>query len=275
MANFIKSLVRAKCLPRALEVCGELQRRRGGPDIITYSVLIKALVDRRDLKRALVLVDDMRTAGHTPDDIILTHLLEGCRHAREHALGKKVFEDAVTSGVQPSDITLVAMLKLHGRCGAHQEAHDLLAGWEAAHGCKPSVIHYTCLIRGCLKGRNYDLAWAAYRLMCAGDVAPDGFTVGTLMPGMVAAQQWDRVLHLAARALEASARGAAAAAAVQHALSEMQAAGLHARAEALGALLRAAGSAAQDGAPRASPAKAVAASTHPVPLLPAIPAGPQ
>lgn len=198
----IKGLVRAKCLPKALELYEGMHQRHGTkPDIITYSVLIKALVDQRDLDRALRLVEDMKVAGHRPDDIVLTHLLEGCRHAGRHELGQQLFQEAVTNGVKPSEYSLLTMLKLHGHCGAHVAAHELVAGWEARHGDKPSVIHYTCLVSGCLRSKNYDQAWVAYQLMTAHGVVPDGTAMSILLPGMVAAQQWDRVLTLATQAL--------------------------------------------------------------------------
>merc|ERR1719333_1712656 len=92
------------------------------------------------------------------------------------------------------------MVKLHGKCGAHQEAHDLVANWE--HGSKPSVIHYTCLMSGCLRSKCYTHAWAAYELMCNNGVHPDEMAISTLIPGMVAAQQWDNVLTLVQRALK-------------------------------------------------------------------------
>merc|ERR1719262_1762858 len=70
---FIKGLVRAQKLPKALELYEEMKRRNDTrPDIVTYSVLIKACVDSHDLERALLFVEDMAAAGLGPDDIILT-----------------------------------------------------------------------------------------------------------------------------------------------------------------------------------------------------------
>jgi len=195
---FIKGLVKASCLERALDLCEEMKRRKGAhPDIITYSVLIKALVDQHDLERAFGLFEDMQVAGLTPDDIIYTHLLEGCRHASQHARGKQLFEDMLASQVRPSEFTLVTMLKLHGRCGFHTEAFDMVAGWEKKHSMKPSVIHFTCLMSGCLRTKSYEQAWQAYELMRACGVRPDSMALSTLLPGMVAAQQWERVVELA------------------------------------------------------------------------------
>jgi len=195
---FIKGLVRANCLPKALDLYEEMRRRRSAhPDVITYSVLIKALVDQHELDKAFSLVEDMGASGLKPDDIILTHLLDGCRHAGNYTLGKKIFEEMLANGVQPSEFTLVMMLKLLGRCGCHREAHDMVSGWEKQHGMRPSVIHFTCLMSGCLRTKNYDQAWAAYKLMRENDVQPDTMTLSTLLPGMIAAQKWLHVLELA------------------------------------------------------------------------------
>lgn len=224
---FIKGLVRANCLPKALEIYEEMTRQEEAsrPDLITYSVLIKALVDQHDLDRALELVEDLRTAGLSVDDIILTHLLEGCRHAGDHARGKKLFSDSLASGVKPSEYTLVTMLKLHGRCSAHKEAYDLVAGWEKLHGTKPSVIHYTCLVSGCLRTKNYDQAWSAYNLMCDNGIVPDETAVSTLLPGMVAAQEWEKVLQIADRALQGSTKMNIPPETLNNALSQMVAHG--------------------------------------------------
>jgi len=240
---FIKGLVRASCLPKALELYDEMKRREGArPDIVTYSVLIKALVDQHDLERALRLVEDMAAAGHSPDDIILTHLLEGCRHAGNRALGERLFKEMLAAGVKPSEFTLVTMLKLYGRCGAHREAHELVAGWEEKHGLKPSVIHYTCLMSGCLRTKSYDQAWAAYELMCTRGIAPDGTSVATLLPGMVAAQQWGRVLELARQALKAPAPVSIPTETMNNALSQMLGApGAARQVEALQALMESGG----------------------------------
>jgi len=222
---FIKGLVRAQKLPKAFELYEEMKRRNhegAKPDIVTYSVLIKASVDSHDLERALLLVEDLVAAGQTPDDIILTHLLEGCRYVGNHALGKKLFEDMLAAGVKPSDFTLITMVKLHGRCGAHEEAYQLVASWEKQHGLKPSVIHYTCLMSGCLRTKNYDQAWQAYKLMLEMNVQPDETAMATLIPGMVAAQHWERVLTLVKAGMKS--RTPIAAETLNNALSQMHAA---------------------------------------------------
>jgi pentatricopeptide repeat protein len=239
---FIKGLVRAQKLPKAVELYEEMKRRTSEgsrPDIVTYSVLIKAYVDTHDLERALLLVEDLTAAGHTPDDIILTHLLEGCRYIGNHTLGKKLFEDMTAAGVKPSEFTLITMLKLHGRCGAHNEAYQIVANWERNNGFAPSVIHYTCLMSGCLRTKNYDQAWQAFKLMLDMGVKPDETTIGTLLPGMVAAQHWERVVDLARLALKAPTRINIATETLNNALSQMrQALGKAANADQLQTIMQ-------------------------------------
>lgn len=202
---FMKGLVRAGCVSHAMDLYDEMKRRQiAVPDLVTYSVLIKALVDQHDLTHALSLVDDMRAAGFSPDDIIVTHLLEGCRYANNHSLGKKIFQNMLTAGIKPSEYTLVTMLKLHGRCGALKEAYELVSTWESKHGSKPSVIHYTCLMSGCLRAKHYDQAWSAYELMLESGISPDQTALSTLITGMSTAQMWDRVLAVSKTALKAN-----------------------------------------------------------------------
>jgi pentatricopeptide repeat protein len=222
---FIKGLVRAHRLPKAVELYEEMKRRScegAQPDIVTYSVLIKAFVDSHDLEKALLLIEDMRIAGHSPDDIILTHLLEGCRHVGNHALGKRLFEDMLAAGVKPSEFTLITMVKLHGRCGAHEEAYNLVKNWEKTQGMKPSVIHYTCLMSGCLRTKNYEQAWQAYQLMIQDGISPDETTLATVLPGIVASHHWDRVLSICRRALKATPTIKIASETLNNALAQMR-----------------------------------------------------
>lgn len=207
-ALFLKWLAKAGRMAKALELYESMRREADILlDVITYSVLIKALVDQQELEHALWLAEDMKSAGRLLDDIIITHLIEGCRQEGKVALGEHIFNESVASGVQPSEYTLITLLKLYGNSGANQKALDLVAGWEAAHGVKPTVIHYTCLMSGCFRRKCYDMAWAAYELMKAHGVKPDGTTIATLLPSMVAAQGWDRTLVLAREALSSTRPG--------------------------------------------------------------------
>jgi len=241
---FIKALVRAQKLPKALEIYEEMKRaaNNGGakPDIVTFSILIKASVDIHDLEQALKLLEDMVGVGQFPDDIILTHLLEGCRYVGNHALGKKLFADMLAVGVKPSEFTLISMLKLHGRCGAHEEAYQLVAKWESLYGAKPSVIHYTCLMSGCLRTKNYDQAWLAYKLMLEMDVQPDDTAMATLLPSMVAAQKWQRVVTLVEVAFKSQPRITISPDVLNSALKQMRAATANGPASELQILMQAA-----------------------------------
>merc|ERR1719399_302061 len=116
------------------------------------------------------------------------------------------------------------MVKLHGRCGAHHEAYQLVANWERLHNLKPSVIHYTCLMSGCLRTKNYDQAWQAYKLMTETKTLPDETTMATLIPGMIAAQHWEHVICLVKYALKSSPPVPVANEMLNHALSQMRSA---------------------------------------------------
>eukprot|EP00933_Yihiella_yeosuensis_P064154 TRINITY_DN67495_c0_g1_i1.p1 TRINITY_DN67495_c0_g1~~TRINITY_DN67495_c0_g1_i1.p1 ORF type:complete len:639 (+),score=107.40 TRINITY_DN67495_c0_g1_i1:113-2029(+) len=203
---FTKALVRAGYLDAALELYSKLKGLGVClPDVATYSMLVKALCDQHQIEDALKILKDSIAAGHLPDDIIFTHLLEGCRHEAKHHLGKQLFKEMLDCGIKPSEFTIIALLKLHGRCGAHSEAHELVAGCERLYGMKPTVILYTCLMSGCLRTKNYDQAWHAYELMKADGIQADDTTYSTLLPALVLAQQWKRVVVFTRDCCEASA----------------------------------------------------------------------
>lgn len=199
---FIKGLVRAGKTAKALELYEEMKKHElAKPDVVTYSILIKACIEERCMERALLFLDDMAKAGLAPDDVILTHLLEGCYRISDLPLGRRIFEDLVERGVRPSDVTLMTLLKLMGRCGTHAEAWKLLKTWEQRFGGKPSVMHYTCLVSGCLRSKNTDQAWEGYEFMRSQGLTPDATVFKTLVPGMVASRNWERVVALVQHAV--------------------------------------------------------------------------
>lgn len=220
---FIKGLVRANCLPKALEIYHDVQRRVGSSDLAACSVLIKALVDSHDVKQALSIVADMKAAGLAPDDMIYTHLLDGCRHAGDLELGKEIFGEMVAAGLEPSEYTLIALIKLLGRCGAHVEAHEVVRTWEAKFQCKPSVIHYTCLISSSLRSKQYEQAWSAYELMVARSITPDAAVFTTLLPALVVIQDWTRVLILVKQAAQGPTAAEVPSEMLKNALNHMKA----------------------------------------------------
>jgi pentatricopeptide repeat protein len=200
---FVRGLIRVGRLPKAMEIYSTMkasEQNRSQPTIVTYSMIIKALVDAHNFEGALLVVEDMTVVGEVPDEIIFTHLLEGCRHVGNHELGERLFQDMISTGMKPSEYTLTMMVKLYGRCGTFDKAYRLVETWEAEHNQAPSVIHYTCLVSGCVRAKQYEHAWSAYELMEKRGVAPDATMMNTLVPAMRAKQMHDRLLQLARRA---------------------------------------------------------------------------
>jgi len=237
---FIKGLVRANYLQKALKLYHDMQNRATAkPDLATYSVLIKGCVDSHFMTEALSLVADMREAGKAPDDMIYTHLIDGCRHTSDLEMGTEVFKELVESGLEPSEYTLIALVKLLGRCGAHAQAHEVVQTWETKFQSKPSVIHYTCLISSSLRSKQYEQAWAAYELMLERSIAPDEAVFTTLLPALVVIRDWDRVLILTRKALNGPATVAVPPEMFKNALLQMRAHHALRPAELLQSLLRA------------------------------------
>merc|ERR1712217_898023 len=81
---------------------------------------------------------------------------------------------------------------------------------------------------GCLRTKNYEQAWQAYNSMIASGVNPDGTLVSTLLPGMVAAQQWGRIITLAEQALKGPVKMRIPPETMNNALAQMMAAEGHA-----------------------------------------------
>jgi len=201
--HFLKLLIKTDRLKDASDLYEDMKKSdRSRPDVVTCSMLIKAYINANDLTRALCVFDDMTALGCKPDDIILTRLLDGCRQMGESARGIDLFDRFVKIGVMPSDYSILTLLKLLGSAGNHSAAHRIVANCQQCYGTKPSVIHYTCLMSGALKSKDYNQAWQAYLLMCQHGVQPDATSITTLLPGLVAAQHWERAVEVVSSALK-------------------------------------------------------------------------
>jgi pentatricopeptide repeat protein len=221
---FVKGLIRIGRLSKAMEIYDAMkigEGYRAKPNIVTYSMLIKACVDVRDLERALLFLHDMQLAGEAPDEMIFGHLLEGCRLIGNQKLGERLFDDMLKAGLKPSEYTLTMMVKLYGRCSSLDKAYSLVASWESEYGQRPSVIHFTCLVSGCLRLKQYDQAWRAYELMELHGVVADAMMISTLAPAMQTCQRYDRILHMARHASKSVRAVATCADTLRMALSHM------------------------------------------------------
>ena len=197
---FLKSLAKSHKVDQVLEIYQDMKLTHNtvrGPDLIAFSMLIKALCESCNIDAALQVVQDMYASELNVDDIITCHLLEGCRKISNTQLGIDIFDRYVVSGkIHPSEYSLVNMLKLLGRGNLHDQAFELVRTWNEKYGQQPGVIHYTCLMSGCVRSRQIDKAWAAYRLMISNDVCPDTHTLSTICMGLLTTRKWDWILHV-------------------------------------------------------------------------------
>lgn len=220
--HFLKFLVKTDCIEDAARLYEDMKSsEQTRPDVITCSMLIKAHVNSHDMDRAIYVVDDMVAGGCLPDDMILSCLLEGCREAGLSDLGCNLFDRFVKMAVIPSGYSILTLLKLLGSDGKHKAAHELVADCGNRFGTRPSVIHYTCLMSGALLSKDYEQAWKAYVLMQRQGVKPDATAVSTLLPGLVAAQCWERLLELLDASIKASPPINIRAEMLNNALSQM------------------------------------------------------
>lgn len=200
-AIFMKAFARAGCFTKALMLHEKFFASHSSIDLSACSIIIKMLVDAGQFRRGVRLMDQMESAAGALDDGKLAQMLESCRYLDDLARGQRIYSHAVQLGVQPSEYSLAMMLKLHGRCGANAEAYEIVANWEKLHGAHPSVIHFTCLMNGCVFSKQYDLAWQTYELMQKRGVVLDATALSTLLPALSAARRWDRCVILTRRAL--------------------------------------------------------------------------
>merc|ERR1719395_42596 len=100
-----------------------------------------------------------------PDEILYNSLLDGCakQHRVEEAL--RLLEEMKESSTTPSNYTLSILVKLMGRARRLGQAFSLIDDLCAAHGFRPNIQVYTCLITACIHNRRIDRAMQLHDTM--------------------------------------------------------------------------------------------------------------
>jgi len=160
----------AKCctMDRAHGLLEDMAGSAVEPDIITYSTIVKGYCLSGDLDRAFQVLDDMKSDEKlSPDEIMYNSILDGCakQHRVEDAL--KLLEEMKATGVTPSNYTLSILVKLLGHSRRLTQAFAVVEELSKAHGFRPNVQVYTCLVQACLLNRRLERAMALHDTMLA------------------------------------------------------------------------------------------------------------
>lgn len=188
----------------------------GLADAVSYNTLIKGFAQMGDAKRCFGCLRQMRACGTQPDDVTLTSLVdvwasegdsdESFARLAEVLMGTDGGADAPTCALFIRGLV---------RTGSLPKALEVYKGMQSRLG---DSIH------------RFDLS--TYSILA----------LSTLIPGVAAAHQWDRVLALAQQAFKGPAKISLPAEVLSNALRQMQAAvGLGRHATQLEALMRGAG----------------------------------
>merc|ERR1719355_476297 len=157
--TMLDACARCSSMDRVSQILEDMKACNVEPDIITYSTIVKGYCQSGDVDRAFKVLEDMkRDSKFAPDEILYNSLLDGC--AKQHRVDEalRLLADMKASGTAPSNYTLSILVKLMGRARRLDEAFALIEDLCAAHGFRPNIQVYTCLIQACIHNRQVDRA---------------------------------------------------------------------------------------------------------------------
>jgi pentatricopeptide repeat protein len=157
---------RCSSMDRVPQLLEDMKQTKVEPDIITYSTIVKGYCLSGDVDRAFAVLEDMkRDSKFAADEILYNSLLDGC--AKQHRVEEAVrlLDDMKQSGVAPSNYTLSILVKLLGRARRLSQAFSLIDELCTAHGFRPNIQVYTCLMQACIYNRQMDKAMQLHDTM--------------------------------------------------------------------------------------------------------------
>merc|ERR1719217_1363918 len=164
--TMLDACARCSSMDRVSQLLEDMKQGTVEPDIITYSTIVKGYCQSGDVDRAFKVLEDMkRDSKFAPDEILYNSLLDGC--AKQHRVDEalRLLADMKASGTAPSNYTLSILVKLMGRARRLDEAFSLIDDLCAAHGFRPNIQVYTCLIQACIHNRKIDRALQLHNTM--------------------------------------------------------------------------------------------------------------
>merc|ERR1719389_1538513 len=157
--TMLDACARCSAMDRVSQILEDMRSSGVEPDIITYSTIVKGYCQSGDVDRAFQVLEEMKSDGKfAPDEILYNSLLDGC--AKQHRVDEalRVLADMIKGGTTPSNYTLSILVKLMGRARRLDEAFSMMEDLCRAHGFRPNIQVYTCLITACIHNRRIDRA---------------------------------------------------------------------------------------------------------------------
>merc|ERR1719214_466406 len=164
--TILDACARCGSMERVPKLLEDMKSALVEPDIITYSTLVKGYCLSGDVDRAFQVLEEMKRDGkYMPDEILYNTLLDGCAKQNRVEEALRVLADMNKGGTPPSNYTLSILVKLMGRARRLDEAFSMMEDLCKAHGFRPNIQVYTCLITACIHNRRVDRAMALHDTM--------------------------------------------------------------------------------------------------------------
>jgi len=157
--TMLDACARCSSMDRVSQILEDMKSSGVEPDIITYSTIVKGYCQSGDVDRAFQVLEEMKRDGKfAPDEILYNSLLDGCAKQYRVDEALRVLADMSKAGTPPSNYTLSILVKLMGRARRLDEAFSMMEDLCKAHGFRPNIQVYTCLITACIHNRRVDRA---------------------------------------------------------------------------------------------------------------------
>lgn len=159
--NSMTRIGRIQEIPEFLETM-RVEGPRGAPDTVTFSTIIKGYCQAGDMDAALGLLDVMSEMKVKADEFTFNALLEGCVTHRRLKEALRLLDLMQELGLPPSNHTLCVAVKVLGRMHRLGQAFAMVEDVSKAHGVRPNIQVYTCLMQACFHSRRIRKAFDLY-----------------------------------------------------------------------------------------------------------------
>ena len=149
-------------------------------DIQHYMTMIRSAGSDQDVNRAFAIFEELKKSPTIAVDIVAYNcLLDVCCRAGDMKMAKQLTKEMQQMGMVDS-ITFNTLIKGLLDAGDVRGAKMIQKEMREA-GVPANDVSYNCLINAAVKAGNLKEAWDLVHEMEAGGIAPDRYTVSTMM----------------------------------------------------------------------------------------------
>eukprot|EP01018_Ginkgo_biloba_P003036 Gb_26695 [translate_table: standard] len=194
LGNYLVNMY-AKCkhIEAARQMFDEMPRR----DLITWTAIVTGYAQNGHGKEALEFFGDMRREGLEPNQFTFPSVLKACAGLLAVEQGKQVHYHIIKTGFETDIFVANALVDMYAKCGSIEDARQVFNRMP-----ERNVVSWNAMFAGYAQNEHSEDAVLLFNQMQAGGIAPDQFTLSSILSACANLEDLEKGMLVHARMIK-------------------------------------------------------------------------